>query len=788
MTFCTKLTYEVSAKSPFFPGKTCDVILLNTFERLDSKDWIPAFAGMTIFKILRLSAVRSILRILYKTLCNTMRYILSGFMFRQENQFKIFFMRTFSIKSLTSSFQPCFLHGRWDYYIKLLEDKGVIWILEYDIERLKRHVTPLLQFDIGVEWTHRFCFFVDVAKNNMDLKKNINYFNKFYNNKDLYFATASINISIMLILNKKSLLNLLIFDKKINKMLKLKNNSDIVLSILWTQKALICLIMKNDFKNALKFVSYGIKIAKKLSIMNIWCHLKLICGLIMKISGNFKIAKKNIFELTIHSKKKHDSSVTFLNIKSFLGFFCYFDGRYHEAEKIFQEILADQMYKSLQYVEQIEIKGMLLLTFFELGKREDALKVTEEIQSHIDFFESHYILAWSHYWLAVSALLFKNTYEALLNGKKGIEQGNLCAAPIPKGQNALLVAQAMVDLRQVDEAEAFLHHWIEYWKRTNFYYLAACGLMEMSSLLLWRGMHAQAEEKYNLAIQFSPEGENLRVIHRPSVFVKNFRKRLEQSQKEITSWLDSNDVIIRVYTLGKFEITVGNRFMFDRYWRGVRTKRLLQSLIVHGCTKVSKHFIMDLLWPDKDGDLAANNLKVAISRLRRAVNEVHGSCLNWLFVSDGCISMLRSLCFVDCLAFRERLHAAMCKECKTEEFTKILDGYTGDFIPGNLNEVWINEYRQQLRKDYVQGVVFLANHCLHYGNVKTSLEYLIRIQDWPMISEQVYALLMQSYVYLGYPSDALRIFRHARFRLKEEFDTLPGTKLLSLARRAREAS
>ncbi|WP_045222114.1 AfsR/SARP family transcriptional regulator [Desulfonatronum thioautotrophicum] len=697
-------------------------------------------------------------------------------------------MGTFSIKSLTSPFRACFLHGRWDYYVKLLEDKGAIWILEYDIEKLKKHVMPLLQFDIGVDCTSRFLFFVDITKNNMTIDKINNYFKIFYDSKDCYYSAASVNISMMLALNKIPLSNLIECDKQIDKILKIKNFSDIVSSNLWIQKALIYLIIKNDFKSALKFVYHGEKNAKKSSILNLLCLSKSTYGHIMKNSGNFGIVKKIIHEFIAYSEKCQNSSVVFLNMKFFIGFFCYFDGRYLEAETIFQDILDDPMCKNMQHFEQLEIKGMLLMTVFELGKREEVLKLTEEIQYQLGSFESHYVLAWAHYWLAVSALLSKNTQDALLNGKEGIEQGSLCAAPIPMGQNALLVAQAMVDLGQVDDAEAFLHHWIDYWTRTNFYYLAACGLMEMSSLQLWRGMFAQAEETYTLGLKFSPEGESLRVLHRPPGFVKNLRKRLEQSQKEIASWLDSNDVIIRVYTLGKFEITVGKRLMFDRYWRGVRTKRLLQSLIVHGGTKVSKHILMDLLWPDKDGDLAANNLKMALSRLRRAVNEVYGSYLNWLFVSDGCVSMVRSLCFVDCLAFRERLHAAMCKECRTEELTKALDGYTGDFIPGNLDEVWINEYRQQLRKDYVQGVIFLANHCLHFGDVKTSLEYLLRIQDWPMISEQVYALLMQSYVNLGYPSDALRIFRHARFRLKEEFDTLPGTTLLSLARQAREAS
>ena len=73
----------------------------------------------------------------------------------------------------------------------------------------------------------------------------------------------------------------------------------------------------------------------------------------------------------------------------------------------------------------------------------------------------------------------------------------------------------------------------------------------------------------------------------------------------------------------------------------------LDTLIGEGGYKVPAERLSDLLWPDSDGDQAAQNLKVALHRLRRLGCAPDEAPVNWIHVKHGHVSLARSLCWVD---------------------------------------------------------------------------------------------------------------------------------------------
>jgi DNA-binding SARP family transcriptional activator len=104
---------------------------------------------------------------------------------------------------------------------------------------------------------------------------------------------------------------------------------------------------------------------------------------------------------------------------------------------------------------------------------------------------------------------------------------------------------------------------------------------------------------------------------------------------------------VRIHTLGEFVVEIRGRRLYDRDWKGQRTKSLLLALIGEGGYKVPAERLSDLLWPDSDGDQAAQNLKVALHRLRRLGCAPDEAPVNWIHVKHGHVSLARSLCWVD---------------------------------------------------------------------------------------------------------------------------------------------
>ncbi|SDB33228.1 DNA-binding transcriptional activator of the SARP family [Desulfonatronum thiosulfatophilum] len=697
-------------------------------------------------------------------------------------------MRKVPLTRLLKPFQVCYRHGLWDQYARLMEDFGADWLLDLHLPRLGMHVMPLLHVVKGFAGTARIRFLIDVFQGTADQEKLLAYHREFHEAGDALYATAAIEMGVFHIWSSgNSLQRLENWNLLVDETLKLTEVSHPAAAGLWLEKAFIVMLCKGDFESALHYAKFANNQAAHAGSPSLMLRAAWISGMPLTFTGDFPALRILVDDALPLCAVDDASFGAVSQLKTLDGLLNYFEGRCFEAEDKFRQILAYPMAEHLPVSARLLISGPLLMTVSELGKKEDAEELSNELRREAVPQRNHYFCACVHYCLGVYELILGRPYEALLHANEGMERGNLSNGPLPASQNALVAAQALVDLGRTDEAESFLLQWITQWRQTGFQYFAACGAMEMVRLQIRKGDTARAWEFHDLGMRLSTNGQSLRVVNRPPGFMENLRRELQFKEKSTFSWSDSEGVVVHVQTLGDFVMTVGNQILYDRKWRGERTKLLLKALIVNGGTKVSKELLVDLLWPDKDGDMAANNLKVAISRLRKLVNRVLGDQVNWLVVTDSRVSMVKRLCRVDCLSFQEMLQDALHAECAVDDLAGILDGYTGDFIPADVTGQWIDEYRQRLRKEYVQGVVYLAQRCLLTGESEKALEYLLRVQNMSMINEQIFALLMQTYLNMGYPSDALAVFRQARFRLKKDYDVLPGTTLLSLARQAREA-
>jgi PAS domain S-box-containing protein len=241
--------------------------------------------------------------------------------------------------------------------------------------------------------------------------------------------------------------------------------------------------------------------------------------------------------------------------------------------------------------------------------------------------------------------------------------------------------------------------------------------------------------------------------------------------------------VVQIQTLGGFYLTMHNKPLYDRMWKGRRLKDLLKAIIALGGTKVPLEKLAFLLWPDSDGDHALNNLKMALSRLRRVGGDDSFVPANWLAVKHKRVSLVRSLCRVDALEFSRSMERPG-NLGNAKSLQKVLALYKNDFLPDD-DFPWINNFRNHLRTLFIEGVLRLAT--LKNINDEVLLFFLEQARQADPLHEDIYACLMKHYINSGFPAYALKIFYKAEKVIFLQTGIYPGAVLQSLAVQARNS-
>ncbi len=80
--------------------------------------------------------------------------------------------------------------------------------------------------------------------------------------------------------------------------------------------------------------------------------------------------------------------------------------------------------------------------------------------------------------------------------------------------------------------------------------------------------------------------------------------------------------MLRIYILGPFRVERNDRPISPREWARPKDRALLKLLALEQGHLAPQDRLLDLLWPDLAPSAAANNLHVAVSRLRKLLAPV----------------------------------------------------------------------------------------------------------------------------------------------------------------------
>ena len=204
---------------------------------------------------------------------------------------------------------------------------------------------------------------------------------------------------------------------------------------------------------------------------------------------------------------------------------------------------------------------------------------------------------------------------------------------------------------------------------------------------------------------------------------------------------------VRIRTLGGFALDVdGGRVLLDGAKPRVRS--LLRLLAVHAGVAVHREVIQEALWSDADATAGARSLHVALSALRRWLDEVAAPVGGALIAREGDAYRLDVAPEAFDLgrfdrALAEGRAARARGELASAAFALALELYGGELVPEEGPAEWIVPRRDHYREAAVEAAGELASESMLAGDFATAVRAcrfgleIDRYQDslWRMLIE-----------------------------------------------------
>ncbi len=251
---------------------------------------------------------------------------------------------------------------------------------------------------------------------------------------------------------------------------------------------------------------------------------------------------------------------------------------------------------------------------------------------------------------------------------------------------------------------------------------------------------------------------------------------------------------IRIKTFGNFRVYRGETKVADEDWKARPPKLLLKALIARGASGVPKDLVSDDLWPQASPDSTERQFKVALHRLRHALEPSIGTSRrsSYVILKDNLVSLRQDLCRTDVDEFLSlQKQGKKAEEAGDESrsitcYTSAIDLYKGDFLAEDLYEPWVEVRRYQLRTMYIDLLYRTAALYEAQGKSRKASEHYKMIIKTDPICEAACQKLMLIYSNLGMRAEALKVYEDCRKALEREIGVEPGRLTVSIYKRIME--
>ena len=169
------------------------------------------------------------------------------------------------------------------------------------------------------------------------------------------------------------------------------------------------------------------------------------------------------------------------------------------------------------------------------------------------------------------------------------------------------------------------------------------------------------------------------------------------------------DDILKIYTLGRFQVSYGGKKLFEGTGRYQKIGDLLMYLITFRNKPVPPEVILETLWPDSEYANPKNVLKNLVYRLKQSLEDLDvPDAKSYITSTYGCYSWNNSArCWVDADEF-EKLSAQARDTLKYDpllainKYRQALSCYQGHYYPECPDCQWIIPKRLYYRRIFVR--------------------------------------------------------------------------------------
>ena len=246
----------------------------------------------------------------------------------------------------------------------------------------------------------------------------------------------------------------------------------------------------------------------------------------------------------------------------------------------------------------------------------------------------------------------------------------------------------------------------------------------------------------------------------------------------------------QIQTLGQFAIRIDNAPLVFSGKVPKKPLALLKALIAYGGPDgqdVPEQVLTDALWPDEDADAAHDAFNVALHRLRKLLP--NGAEV--VRLQDGCLSLDRDLCWIDCRAFEHRVAAVDDALADSIDglpaLQKALNLYRGRFLSEDRDESWSLSARERMRSKFNRIVVNCARALSVSGRDTEALACYQRGIETDDLAEAFYLGAMQCSLALNRPADGLALYQRLERMLAIALGIKPSPASQSLRRQLLES-
>jgi len=249
--------------------------------------------------------------------------------------------------------------------------------------------------------------------------------------------------------------------------------------------------------------------------------------------------------------------------------------------------------------------------------------------------------------------------------------------------------------------------------------------------------------------------------------------------------------LVEARLLGAFQIRVDGRPV--PRWAGQRGTSVLRFLLARPRHRCARDELLAEFWPDVDPATARNRLQVAVSGLRRALQEV--TRLQVIEYADGGYRINPELLVeVDV----ERLEGALSAARRAERsaapgaalaaYREAVELYRGDFAADAPFEQWALLPRERLRLSYLDVLDRMSRIELRDGRLEDCISTGLRMVAADPCREDAHRLLMRCYAEQGRTYQALRQYEFCCRMLRATLDAAPAPETVEAYRTIRAGS